>query len=379
MSKDLSANKPDLVIVSDTTFVEVNKELIAFEATLREIEFLTKIFNRIRWIGFIRPDYDIKDARKPNSNKIELIGLKEAGGDTIWDKLEVISKLPYYYFRINKELKAYTYVHTRAPSTPAMLTILKSIFDKKRKYWHKYAGNWKQKNPPLTYRLNISLMKKAKNTFVAINGKWENQKPHIKSFQNPCFSEAELTEARNIRNRKDFFNGLNLCFVGRIVEQKGIGRIIEALRKMKYKYDNIYIVGGGEDQERFEREATKVDQNILFKGKMPRKELNKIYADSHILCLPTWVSEGFPKVIAEAAAFGCVSVVSSVSSITHYIKNDENGFVLKNLESNYLAQQLDMLFENRDKLKRYSYASDNFTDLFTYEHYNSRILNEFIR
>jgi glycosyltransferase involved in cell wall biosynthesis len=37
-------------------------------------------------------------------------------------------------------------------------------------------------------------------------------------------------------------------------------------------------------------------------------------------------SEGFPKVVAEAACYGTIPVVSNVGSIPHYITN-ENGFV----------------------------------------------------
>jgi glycosyltransferase involved in cell wall biosynthesis len=46
---------------------------------------------------------------------------------------------------------------------------------------------------------------------------------------------------------------------------------------------------------------------------------------SHFLLLPS-DSEGFPKVLAEAACYGVIPVVSSVSSIPHYI-NESNGFL----------------------------------------------------
>ena len=37
-------------------------------------------------------------------------------------------------------------------------------------------------------------------------------------------------------------------------------------------------------------------------------------------------SEGFPKVVAEAACYGVIPIVSNVGSIPHYI-NEENGFL----------------------------------------------------
>ena len=64
---------------------------------------------------------------------------------------------------------------------------------------------------------------------------------------------------------------------------------------------------------------------IEFLGEVNKSSLNKIYEKCHILVLPS-KSEGFPKVIAEAGAFGCVPVVSKVGSINHYI-NSNNGYL----------------------------------------------------
>lgn len=378
MSKDISKGSKELVIVSNTSFFKINGELGVLEAPLREVEMLTHIFSKIRWIGFLEKDENVKDARLPNTDKIELMPLKTSGGDTLKAKLEVISKLPYYIKEINRGLKGFQYVHTRGPATPAMIAIIKSLFDPKRKYWHKYAGNWNQQNPPISYGSQIEVLKRARNTFVAVNGKWSDQEEHVHSFVNPCFNNVELEEARRIKSNKNYDEDLTLCFVGRVYEQKGVGKILQALPKMKNKFKTVYIAGGGGDLERFKEQAKSINENVIFTGKLPRKELNNIYEKSHILCLPTWVSEGFPKVIAEAASYGCVPVVSSVSSIAQYIRNDVHGIVLQNLEPQHIADELDSLFENRKKLKRYSTSLDNLIDSFTYEHYNERILKEFV-
>ena len=48
---------------------------------------------------------------------------------------------------------------------------------------------------------------------------------------------------------------------------------------------------------------------ILMLGALNREEIFQIYKESHAIILLS-KSEGFPKVIMEAGAFGCVPIVS---------------------------------------------------------------------
>ena len=68
---------------------------------------------------------------------------------------------------------------------------------------------------------------------------------------------------------------------------------------------------------------------INFLGWISRIKLNKIYEKSHILILPTQ-SEGFPKVIDEAASYGCIPMVTNISPINQYIEHGNNGLLLDN-------------------------------------------------
>ena len=55
--------------------------------------------------------------------------------------------------------------------------------------------------------------------------------------------------------------------------------------------------------------------------------MDKIYAKSHLIILPT-KSEGFPKVIAEASAFGCIPIVTNIEPINQIVINRKNGILL---------------------------------------------------
>jgi glycosyltransferase involved in cell wall biosynthesis len=83
-------------------------------------------------------------------------------------------------------------------------------------------------------------------------------------------------------------------------------------------------------------------------------------------------NEGFPKVIAEAANYGCVPIVSNVSSIPHYI-NESNGFLwdIKKGEFREFVESINLSPENlHDKAKE----AFEMSKLFTYERYARRIL-----
>ena len=65
---------------------------------------------------------------------------------------------------------------------------------------------------------------------------------------------------------------------------------------------------------------------VFFHGFLSKDAVHAVLAESHFFLLPSTASEGFPKVIAEAACYGAIPLVSDVGSISHYV-NDENGYV----------------------------------------------------
>ena len=149
MHKHLS-KRPNLLIVSDTPMcMAKNAEYEAYEPVVREIENMEHIFTDITWIGYnYNNDSSRSNLRKINSNKVNYIFLDRTGGSRLSDKLNILLKIIPYFIIILKEIRKNDIIHTRAPSLPAFLAIIASIFFNKKKYWHKYAGNWIQKNAP---------------------------------------------------------------------------------------------------------------------------------------------------------------------------------------------------------------------------------------
>jgi glycosyltransferase involved in cell wall biosynthesis len=97
-------------------------------------------------------------------------------------------------------------------------------------------------------------------------------------------------------------------------------------------------------------------------------QVHDYLAQSHFFLLPS-TNEGFPKVIAEAACYGTIPVVSNVSSIKHYL-NDSNGFVWDvNGLNSYGSLLINAIKSESKILKKKSAQIQRLAQMFTFEHY----------
>lgn len=374
-------SKPKLLIVSDTPLWKVDGAIHIFEPTLREVEFFSHLFSQITWIGFLHEGMAPNHARPDRTGKINFVLLPRAsGGKSVLKKAVILPHIPGIIGQIVKHLKNAQVVHTRGPSVPALIAILLSVVFRSKTYWHKFAGNWGQKNAPASYAIQRFLLKKSKRDVVTVNGVWPDTPHHILVFENPCFTEQELQEAKNHALTKNYEGSLTLLFAGRMEYEKGAFKIIDALTLVddKKTLAEVIFAGHGKDYEAIVRYSEKLKMKIHFAGLTSRESLNLFYKKSHLFLLPTSASEGFPKVIAEAAAFGCVPVVSDISSISNYVKNGTNGYVLKKNTPEELSSVIRSAISDRKKLREVAERAVLIPDKFTYERYNKRIAEEII-
>ena len=379
MYRDLQKN-PKLLIVSDTAMNNLSNDIKVFEPVGREVENFYKLFSEVTWIGYdYSSDQKRKNMRSLHSDiKVKYIILPKTGGNTFIKKLNIIYKLFPYFLVILTHIKRSDVVHTRAPSMPAFLAIIISFFDRERVYWHKYAGDWETKNAPLFYKLQRYLLKKATNTHVTINGNWEGQEAHILSFENPCLTEKEYRKSKAFVQKRSFDGAYNFCFIGNLNDAKGVGRIIEAFKKLNNnKIGTIHFIGDGPKRKDYERQSRSLP--VKFHGYLLREQIQELLPAMHFLLLPS-ASEGFPKVVAEAASFGVIPIVSSISSLPQYIQDEENGFLIKEVTSDSLALTIQKVLDfNKNMLKSISEQSAQLPKKFTYTYYNDRIRNEILK
>ena len=107
--------------------------------------------------------------------------------------------------------------------------------------------------------------------------------------------------------------GMTICFLGHIQQEKGINAFIRAWLKVRRPADRLVIAGRSVDGDYFEEFQVLVEQAkgaISYRGYLERGEVMDLLASSHFLVLPSGLEavggmrENFGNVVAEAMAAG---------------------------------------------------------------------------
>lgn len=369
-----------LTIISHTEhYTNGYGELVGFGATVTEINELLDVFDSIVHVAVLYKSQAPDSALPYTSKAVTFVALPVVGGKGFGDKLNVILKALKILNIIHNALKGSTHFQFRAPTGMGVYVIPYLVFFSAKQGWFKYAGNWKQDHAPLAYRFQRWLLINQKRK-VTINGHWDNQPKHCLSFENPCLTEEELRDGEKARGEKLFNkHRKTLCFVGRLDASKGFDLFVESLNELnsdfKNRIETVHIVGEMKEQL-FEGFLEVSGLAIKYHDTLARADLHEIYKQSHFIILPS-KSEGFPKVISEALNYGCIPVVSSVSSIGQYIKEGENGILINELSLNCLLEKLQQcLILDENSFKQMMNQHKEFYNQFSYKHYNQRILKE---
>ncbi|SFN72532.1 Glycosyltransferase involved in cell wall bisynthesis [Bizionia echini] len=367
-----------LTIISHTEhYLRADGTIVGLGSTVTEINELLAVFDRIIHVAMLHTSVAPPSAIPYVSERIAFVSLPAVGGTGWQAKLGIVFHIPTILFRVRTALNQSDYFQFRAPTGIGVFTIPYLVWFTSKSGWFKYAGNWKQPHPPLAYRFQKWLLEKQSRP-VTINGFWDDQPSHCLSFENPCLTAQNILDGQATIRQKVLQYPIDFCFVGRLEVAKGLDFLLEALAQMDRtllpRIGTIHIVGTGALQAYYEAEASALAMPVIFHGYLSRDAVHAIYKRCHGIVLPS-ASEGFPKVIAEAMNFGCVPIVSNVSSISHYVHHGVNGFLMETLDVPCLiaclAQFLSLKPGAYTGLKAHSLADMN---RFSYSFYNQRLL-----
>jgi len=372
----------NLLIISHTEHhIDRNGEIVGWGPTIREVNYLATQFDEIYHCAPLHKGIAPPSSITYASSNIHFVALKPSGGIGVVDKLSVIWRAPHNIKVVRDTLKRVDVFQLRVPTGIGVYMIPYLNLFVKKNGWFKYAGNWAEEDPPMGYAIQRYLLKKQKKRKVTINGRWPDQPGNCITFENPCLTNEELIVGKEIIEKKDYTGKLNFCFVGRLESAKGVGRILNTFKNIDVnkRIGVIHFIGDGNEKDSFIRLSKDIPVKTIYHGFLDRDRVAEIMKECHVFLLPSTASEGFPKVIAEAANYGCIPVVSNVSSIAQYVKDGENGYVVdirgdmeKELENKILN-----LFENTD-IKTMVMNASGLSKLFTFEHYTNRVLNEIL-
>ena len=370
-----------LTIISHTEhYKKPDGTIVGLGSTVTEINQLLEIFDSIIHVAMLHDETAPPSSLSYVSDQITFVAIPALGGQKFSDKVSILWKAPAVLKTVHAAISKTDYFQFRAPTGIGVFVIPYLVLFSSKKGWFKYAGNWKQTSAPVAYRFQRWMLKN-QGRKVTINGIWDDQPKQCLSFENPCLTLKELEEGTNvIRNKTVQSQGIDFCFVGRLEDEKGVGLLIDAFLNLtteeKARINNIHIVGDGKLMSVYKHKVKDGGLKFIFHGFLARQEVQNIYKMSHCMILPS-ASEGFPKVVSEAMNYGCLPVVSDISSISHYIKDEENGFLLDPITSENLSKKIKKVLNLDDSQYSQMIASQsNEHHKFTYTYYNNRIKNE---
>lgn len=147
----------------------------------------------------------------------------------------------------------------------------------------------------------------------------------------------------------------DLIFVGRIVSDKGIDVLIEALAKLRNRglKRSLTIAGSGPEEAaiRCMVKELELEDLVAFAGGVTDVKLNELLNAHKIMIVPTREGEGFGVVALEGIACGCVVVGSTCGGLPEAI--GQCGRTFQNGNSSELAEILHELLIHPETWKKF--------------------------
>ena len=142
----------------------------------------------------------------------------------------------------------------------------------------------------------------------------------------------------------------DILFVGRLVHQKGIRFLLEAISILQNKYKKYIkaaVVGGGPLEKELKKmcEELKINDSVEFLG--IRRDIDQLMKSSKLFVLPScW--EGFGIVLIEAMKNRLPIVATNIGGIPEIITDGNEGILIPKANSEILANSINRLLENSE-------------------------------
>ncbi|WP_105258038.1 glycosyltransferase family 4 protein [Pseudoalteromonas sp. T1lg88] len=121
-----------------------------------------------------------------------------------------------------------------------------------------------------------------------------------------------------------------ILFVGRVVHDKGVFEILEAMGA--HPHISLTVVGEGPDLEQVKAvvaESPTLKSRVKFEGQVAFNKLPKYFESADCVVIASKTNEGFPRVIMESWVHKTPLIVSQVGGISAFVKDKYNAVVVK--------------------------------------------------
>ncbi len=147
-----------------------------------------------------------------------------------------------------------------------------------------------------------------------------------------------------------------VLFASRLLLDKGVGEFAEASRILRARGIEARFVLAGELDPGNPTSLTKGQlDGWISEGLVEwwghRTDMPQVFAQAHIVCLPSY-REGLPKVLIEAAAAGRAIVTSDVPGCREVVAHGDNGLLVPPRDARRLAEAIERLLVDPELRRR---------------------------
>lgn len=379
MTKSRYQRPKRLIIVTGAENHVWDNAIWAYGPYSKEIDILAPLFEKIIILAPIFNTPPPKTHLKFKTTYISTIKLPRIGGHTFWHKALALFLMPIGILKLIAITRRTDIVMPRCPdSYGLMASIVAPLLTKYR--IAKYAGQWNgYPHERFTVRLQRAVLRsKWWNSPVTVYGEWPDQPTHVFPFFTSMMSSSEMNTATTVLQEKltkQWFlrhdkRPFRILFSGRLAPEKHIDQLLLALaelREKKLRFE-CRIVGTGSLEQNLKSQVKNlgIDSLVEFIGGLPYTECLAQNAWADCLVLPSKDSEGWPKVIAEAMAYGLICIGVDFGQVTNMLSN--GGICLKEGSAHEISQAISNIAKKPEGFLDHRLSSSKWSSQYTIEH-----------
>ena len=149
----------------------------------------------------------------------------------------------------------------------------------------------------------------------------------------------------------NYIDEVVITFVGRIIAEKGVLKLINVFKKLKEKYNvELNIAGDGPILDKI-KEENKEEEKIHILGKLEHEEIMQLLAETDVFIHPSSFPEGLPTSILEAGLMECAVIATPKGGTAEIINNEEIGIIC-GFEEEDIEKSLVEVIESKEKREK---------------------------
>lgn len=163
----------------------------------------------------------------------------------------------------------------------------------------------------------------------------------------------------NATNCNNEINGDYIFYFGRISKEKGIFNLIGAVKKCGEV--KLLIAGTGPEEEKIKKyiKENKMESRVVLLGYLNQDEIRERIEKCRFVVIPSIWYENCPYSIIETLEIGKPIIASEIGGIPEIVENEKNGLLYRYDSVDDLADKINELYYNQEKINKMKESSKN--------------------